>query len=473
MAILKFILIFLEVLLLFNLLIFVHELGHFLAARWRGLKVDRFAIWFGKPIWKKKIRGVEYVLGTIPAGGYVSLPQMATMEAIEGKGESSGQQLPPISPLDKIIVAFAGPLFSFLLAVLFAVVVWKVGRPVNEDDSFTVVGWVDTNGPAWKAGLRPGDRINSIDGHPVAHFSAPTQDSITWRIITSQETNIAINYVRDGKQYTGYATPFKRDTKWYERKAMRQVLIMPSQRARIYDVATNSPAAAAGLKRGDEVIALNSEKIYSFMPILLQEDAMTNGSISPVTFTIRRGNEEFEKVLVPEKPLKPANSGPSFGITAWQGNTNVTLAHPTPAEQIQASVGQIVATLSTIFSRKSEVGVQQLGGAVMIIRLYTNLFQSENGWRLVLWFSVVLNVNLALLNLLPFPVLDGGHIALALYEGVRRRPVKAAVLNALQTACAVILIGFMLFIAFYDTGDWVRSARKGRDEPLVFAPPKK
>ena len=90
MSILKFIFIFLEVLLLFNLLIFVHELGHFLAARWRGLKVDRFAIWFGKPIWKAKINGVEYALGTIPAGGYVSLPQMATMEVIEGKGESSG-----------------------------------------------------------------------------------------------------------------------------------------------------------------------------------------------------------------------------------------------------------------------------------------------------------------------------------------------------------------------------------------------
>src|SRR3954465_6281412 len=131
MAILKFILVLLEVLLLFNLLIFVHELGHFLAARWRGLKVDRFAIWFGKPIWKKKINGVEYALGWIPAGGYVALPQMATMEAIEGKGESSGQPLPPISPLDKIIVAFAGPLFSFMLAVVFAVVVWAVGKPVS------------------------------------------------------------------------------------------------------------------------------------------------------------------------------------------------------------------------------------------------------------------------------------------------------------------------------------------------------
>src|SRR5262247_1929747 len=132
MGIIKIIFIFLEVLVLFNLLIFVHELGHFLAARWRGLKVDRFAIWFGKPIWKAKINGVEYALGTIPFGGYVSLPQMATMEAIEGKGESSGKPLPAISALDKIIVAFAGPLFSFLLAVAFAVVVWIVGKPVND-----------------------------------------------------------------------------------------------------------------------------------------------------------------------------------------------------------------------------------------------------------------------------------------------------------------------------------------------------
>src|SRR5215510_9997084 len=108
MSILKFILIFLEVLLLFNLLIFVHELGHFLAARWRGLKVDRFAIWFGKPIWKKRIGGVEYALGTIPFGGYVSLPQMATMEAIEGKSDTPADRLPNVSPVDKIIVAFAG-----------------------------------------------------------------------------------------------------------------------------------------------------------------------------------------------------------------------------------------------------------------------------------------------------------------------------------------------------------------------------
>src|SRR5258707_3555261 len=112
MSILKFIFIFLEVLMLFNLLIFVHELGHFLAARWRGLKIDRFAIWFGKPIWKTKINGVEYALGTIPAGGYVSFPQMASKEAIEGKGGSLDQPLPPILAFGKTILRLSGPPFT-------------------------------------------------------------------------------------------------------------------------------------------------------------------------------------------------------------------------------------------------------------------------------------------------------------------------------------------------------------------------
>src|SRR5277367_5972459 len=142
MTILRYIFIGLEVVLLFNLLIGVHELGHFLAAKWRGLKIERFAIWFGKPIWKKTINGVDYALGWIPAGGYVALPQMATMEAIEGKGDSSDKPLPPISALDKIIVAFAGPLFSFLLAIFFAVIVWKVGKPDVAGTDSTTIGWV-------------------------------------------------------------------------------------------------------------------------------------------------------------------------------------------------------------------------------------------------------------------------------------------------------------------------------------------
>ena len=118
------------VIAVFNVIIFVHELGHFLAAKWRGLKIERFQIWFGRPIWKKEIDGVQFGLGWIPAGGFVALPQMAPMDAIEG-GDSERAPLPPVTPLDKIIVAFAGPLFSMLLAMAAAIAVWQIGKPAD------------------------------------------------------------------------------------------------------------------------------------------------------------------------------------------------------------------------------------------------------------------------------------------------------------------------------------------------------
>ncbi len=472
MTILRYVFIALEVVLLFNLLIAVHELGHFLAAKWRGLKIDRFAIWFGKPIWKKTIGGVEYALGCIPAGGYVALPQMATMEAIEGKTENPAEPLPNVSPLDKIIVAFAGPLFSFLLAVGFALIVWMVGKPTNEGDTSTLIGWVDPTGPAWNAGLRPGDTILEVDGHPVKHFAPTTPDSVTWRIVTSESTNVAIKYLRDGKETTAYAVPYHRPTKWYERKALRQILIAPAMRSVIFNVASNSPAALAGLTNGDEVIALDGKPVYHPWAVISIEDSWSNSPVRPVTLTLKRGNEQFERTLLAVKPVQPTNSNPSLGILELGDQPNVTLVYPGPFEQIQSSVGQIFGTIGALLHRKSEIGVQQLGGAVMIARVYYNLFESEEGWRLALWFSVIFNVNLALINLLPLPVLDGGHILLSLIEAARRRPISARILNAIQTGFAMLLIGFMIYIAFFDTGDWLRSAHNDREPTVIFAPAK-
>src|SRR4030081_3790604 len=126
MHILRILFIVLEVVVLFNLLIIVHEVGHFLAARWRGLVIEKFGVCFGKPLWKKTINGVQYSLGTIPFGGFVALPQLAPMDIIEGKADVDRARLPKISALDKIIVAVAGPFFSLLLAFAFAAMVWLV-----------------------------------------------------------------------------------------------------------------------------------------------------------------------------------------------------------------------------------------------------------------------------------------------------------------------------------------------------------
>src|SRR4051812_24230212 len=170
LQIFRFLVILLEVVVLFNLLIIVHELGHFLAARWRGLFIEGFGVWFGKPLWKKKINGVEYSLGSLPFGGFVKLPQLAPMDIIEGSADVDRAQLPQISALDKIIVAIAGPLFSLLLALVFASIVWVVGHPVGESDTTTVIGYMPAESPALAAGLKPGDKILEVDGKPVTHF---------------------------------------------------------------------------------------------------------------------------------------------------------------------------------------------------------------------------------------------------------------------------------------------------------------
>jgi len=186
------------------------------------------------------------------------------MEAIEGKSENSDQPLPPISALDKIIVAFAGPLFSFLLALAFAWVVMLVGRPVSEAEMTTTVGYVEKDGPADKAGLRVGDRILEVDGQPVSKFGG-MGDSVTWRIVRSEGEVEPVKVARVENGLTNVltlkTTPAKDETKFWERKSLRQIKIGPAQSSIIAKVVTNSPAAFAGLQPGDQVLEFNGKKM--------------------------------------------------------------------------------------------------------------------------------------------------------------------------------------------------------------------
>src|SRR5690242_837310 len=222
-----------EVLVIFNLLIVVHELGHFLAARWRGLYIEKFGIWFGKPLWKKNVNGVEYSLGSLPFGGFVALPQLAPMDIIEGKADMDRAKLPRISALDKIIVAFAGPLFSFLLAVVFAVIIWAVGRPVSESEATTTIGYVLPDSPAAKVGLQAGDTILAVDHHKVTRFGGMSDESIQWRIVRSEAATIPITIERieNGRAETKTveARPIVPETKWWNRKGFREIGIVPAE----------------------------------------------------------------------------------------------------------------------------------------------------------------------------------------------------------------------------------------------------
>ncbi|MBA2431357.1 MAG: RIP metalloprotease RseP [Chthoniobacterales bacterium] len=444
--VLRIALIVLEVVVLFNLLIIVHELGHFLAARWRGLVVEKFGVWFGKPIWKKTINGVQYSLGSIPFGGFVSVPQLAPMDIIEGKVETDRAQLPPISALDKIIVAVAGPLFSLLLALVFACIVWGVGHPVNESDTTTVVGHVPEESPARAAGIQPGDKIIEVDGEPVVRFSG-MNNSVVWNVVRSEGDTIPIKVERNGAVLDFNVAPHIAETSGWRRKSVRQVMIFPAQTPIIDQVVADSPAAAAGLTHGDVVRAVNGTPVFHPAAVA---DFINRNPGQPITLQIDRNGQVLEQTLQPA-PI-PGEESPRIGVW-WDRDGRMAIAHPNPIEQVYKSITATLNTIGAVASPKSDVKLQHLSGPVGIGRIYYLLFQSEGGWQLALWFSVILNVNLAILNMLPIPVLDGGHIVLAIIESIRRKPVNIRILEVVQTACAVLIIGYMAYVSFFDIGD--------------------
>lgn len=444
----------LEVLLLFNLLVVVHELGHFLAARARGLVVEKFAIWFGKPIWSKTINGVEYRLGCIPAGGFVAVPQLAPMEALEGKTENNYADLPPVSPLDKIIVAIAGPIFSLLLAFVFACIVWKVGRPVSEAEKTAVIGYVLPEGPAAKAGLLAGDKIKAVNGHAVSRITGMGRmsDSVAWNVAVSESPVIPVRIERAGVEKIIEVEPCVQARQGWGRKNLRQLQLLPAQTPMVAKVVAGSPAAEAGLQPGDLVVAANGVSLLS--PITLADLLKTNGVHSVALTVCRSIDKESSKLfLVTVTPRIPVGEQqPRLGIY-WDERGVVSLIYPNPFSQIGASISTMWETITAVLKPHSEITVQHLSGPIGIMRIYYMLFESPMGWRLALWFSVVLNVNLALLNLLPLPVLDGGHILLAICEWIMRRPLQHRVLEWIQSSCAILLMSFMLYVTFYDVLD--------------------
>lgn len=462
------------VVMLFNFMIFVHELGHFFAARWRGFYVDRFQIWFGRPIWKKTINGVQWGLGWIPAGGFVSLPQMAPMEAIEGSVELP-KDLKPVKPLDKIIVAAAGPVASFLLAVLFAVAVWLVGKP-DFEMGVTTVGFVAPDSPAAQAGILPGDKIVKVDGRPVTKW-AGNMEGVRELIMLGEKDKVTFTIQRPGTPgeldiACGFRIP---ETEWWQRSGMRQVGLMQAIPCVVGEVLPNSPAAQAGLKAGDSITAVNGVHVWNpsalDVPLKKGEPLMLDvtgkdGAVRQVTVQGRLPenwhNSQDGSLLKGAQPIL----GVVWDLSAVGRDVTV---HPTPWAQIRQSLKWMGDTLAKVVAPGSNVGVEHLSGPVGIANQFYRMFSLDEGWKLALWFSVVLNVNLAILNILPLPVVDGGHVVMNTIELIFRRPLNVKVLEFVQFGFVFLLMGFFLFVTFKDVGEFFGKKPSKLPDPVFRA----
>ena len=473
--------IILEIIVLFNFVILVHELGHYWAARWRGLKVEKFQIWFGKPIWSKTVNGVQWGLGWIPAGGFVALPQMNPMEMLEGSSKSSDEPLPKISPMDKIIVAAAGPIFSFGLAFVFAVLVWGVKYPKSTSSMTTEIGYISADAVEGADQLQVGDDVLEVDGKPVDSWRGMV-DSVVWNVISSGDDTIPFKVKREGVAepiVVHLAAPEKpgeaEDAKesggiagaiggFFKRPELRMVDMMgvqPVSVPYVGDVTPNGPAAKAGIQKHDAIVEVEGKRISSPMQI---NDIIKASGEAPLNITVRRDGERVPITVTPSYPanrdkVHEANNRPMIGL-AWDLTGDTELVRTTPMAQINDGLKTMANTLGAVFSPKSDISAKHLSGPVGIMNLYYRLFEDKDGWRRALWFSVILNINLGIMNLLPLPVLDGGHITMAIIESIRKRPLSKRLLDISYGGCALLLMGFMLFITGFDV-----KALFGGDDP--------
>ena len=219
-------------------------------------------------------------------------------------------------------------------------------------------------------------------------------------------------------------------------------------------------------RKGDRVLSIDGHKLYSLAQFSQYLRDQKWKTVRLGIQTAAGGTREVE--ITPEQPLKPAGADPMVGID-WDasGEVDIRIVYPEPIQQVKDSLHMMWVTITSVIAPDSNIGVDHLSGPVGIAKMQYQLLQMEDGWRRILAFMVLFNVNLAVLNMMPFPVLDGGHITLAVLEKIFGRPVKAKPLEVLQTICALLLISLMLFVTSKDIGDsFGRGSRKSQE--LVF-----
>lgn len=441
------------VLLFFGASIFVHEFGHYLAARWRKLKIERFSIGFGPRLfgWKDR-QGVDWRVSLFPLGGYVALPQLADMRGVEGKSEAEAEALPELSYTDKMVVAGAGALFNVLFALLIGTFLWVVGLPVSQALDSTRVGIIAESltdhdgmlrdGPALRAGMQPGDKILQVDGKPVADW-----EDIVYAVTTgvarsangNPMTSMTIDREGDIQELTLYPI-------LDEHENIRRIGISPANRLVVGQTMDNSPARVAGLREDDEIVRLNGEPIYHTATLSRK---IRNASGQPVELAFLRNGSEEIITLTPESVVYNT-AGDTLPMIGVQWKPLLETRHINPFTQVSEAFTTTIRVLLALLHPRSDVGINNLSGPVGIS--YTLYVISQIGFLEVLSIVVLINVNLAILNLLPIPVLDGGHMAFATLAKIRGRPVSPTVVASSQGLFMLLFLMIFVYVTFFDIG---------------------
>ncbi len=512
--------------------VFIHELGHFLAAKWRGLHIVAFSIGF-KKAWSKKVNGIDYRIGWLPFGGYVDLPQIDTTQ--DKITTEDGKELEQAKPLDRMITAFAGPFFNILFGLALGCVIWVYGVPQRTPKMRSiVVEAIDKTSPEFIAGLRAGDKIIAIDGHS---FNSTWEDFVQQVIFTIGDVKLTVD--RNGKEFD--INYIAKENPNAPGALRREKIAYPFFLPRIpiiFYPTKDGPAWQAGIRDGDTLVSINGIKIYNFELYHLLLDNSLGKQINMVIF--RNGKDINIKVtpiinkkvpvgekymigivwtpavlgkiskVIPDYPAvnaglkagdiikkidgqtftdmqslveildKAKKSGKSFSITVKRGDemvdANLTaklektnyytiktrlsaMDYPNPFQQFVRVLDMSYKSLRSIsFWVMKKIGVSKHGSTIkpsnlsgpigMGRTIYLSIYRGT--LRHGIFFIVLISFALAIFNLLPLPVLDGGHITVAGLEMITRRTLHKKSIEMLNIIFIALLISLMVYVTFYD-----------------------
>jgi regulator of sigma E protease len=429
-----------------GVLVTFHEFGHYWVARRCGVKVLRFSVGFGSPLWKRVGKdGTEWVIAALPLGGYVKMLD-------EREGEVRREELPqafsakPVG--QRFAIVAAGPLFNLLLTVLLLWAMFVVGK----GDYAPIVGRASDTAAA--AGLQLGDRLLRIDGDPVPTW---THAGMALTTAVMDRRAVQLDIQRNGSTRQLILDLSQIEPGIDETQAMRQIGLVPRQLLLppvIGGVLEDAAAARAGLRAGDRILTLNGQRIEFFddIPRFLRDSPASGGALQ---VGIDREGQRLEIELTPTwEPADNAAGGRwLLGVQAQRSEApHDAVLRYGPVDAVAASLRETwrltEATFGMLYRMVTGVAsLQNLSGPISIAQYANASAQMGAAW--FFFFLAVLSLSLCIMNLLPIPILDGGHLLYYLIEMIKGSPVSERMLVAGQYVGLALLAGLM-GLAFYN-----------------------
>jgi regulator of sigma E protease len=418
-----------------GIMIIVHEFGHYAAAKLFGVRVEVFSIGFGKRLFGFKKGDTDYRVAAIPLGGYVKMSGENFMESRTG----APYEFMSHPRWQRFIIAFAGPFMNILLAVALLTGVFMVHyeHPVYLDKP-AVIGWVLENSPAAKAGFEPGDRIVQIGG-----TKNPTWEDVLPKVVLSPNQPLKVTIERNGQLMEKTITP-----QAVGPDQLGSPGWLPDQPNTITELEPGMPAAQAGLKVGDNIVALNGEETRSLpaMIHILQENKR-----KPIVVTVIRDGQKMNFTLTPK--LDKLDNGEEryrIGIKSDPQSVDALPFGKALSKSIEQNKKNSMLILELVRKMaERKVSMKQVEGPISIARASGDAAR-QPGWSPLLLLMSAISLNLGIFNLFPFPILDGGMILMLAVEGIRRRDISLAVKERVYQVAFVLLVLFAALVIFND-----------------------